>query len=60
MIRVWVKVRAMNTLWSRTARALSPYVSGEQPRTAPYMRITVGSADDIQRLVAAVSDILWG
>ena len=31
-----------------------------KPRTAPYMRITVGSADDIRRLVAAVSDSLGG
>lgn len=31
-----------------------------KPRTAPYMRITVGSADDIRRLVAAVADILGG
>jgi histidinol-phosphate aminotransferase len=31
-----------------------------KPRTAPYMRITVGSADDIRRLVAAVADILAG
>ena len=29
-----------------------------KPRTAPYMRITVGSADDIRRLVAAAADIL--
>ncbi|MBN9091278.1 MAG: histidinol-phosphate transaminase [Reyranella sp.] len=32
----------------------------DKPRTAPYMRITVGSADDIRRLVAAVADILGG
>jgi histidinol-phosphate aminotransferase len=30
----------------------------DKPRTASYMRITVGSADDIRRLVAAMADIL--
>jgi histidinol-phosphate aminotransferase len=28
------------------------------PRTAPYLRITVGSDDDIRRLIAAAEDIL--
>jgi histidinol-phosphate aminotransferase len=29
-----------------------------QPRAAPYLRITVGSEDDVRRLVAAAADIL--
>ena len=29
-----------------------------KPRTAPYLRITVGTEDDIRRLIAAAADIL--
>jgi histidinol-phosphate aminotransferase len=29
-----------------------------QPRTAPYLRITVGTEDDTRRLIAAAADIL--
>jgi histidinol-phosphate aminotransferase len=29
-----------------------------KPRTAPYLRITVGTADDIRRLIAAATEIL--
>lgn len=29
-----------------------------KPRTAPFMRITVGSPDDVHKLVAAASDVL--
>ncbi|MBS0521176.1 MAG: histidinol-phosphate transaminase [Proteobacteria bacterium] len=31
-----------------------------KPRTAPYMRITVGTNDDIERLIAAAADFLKG
>ncbi len=31
-----------------------------KPRTAPYLRITVGTEDDTQRLIAAAADILGG
>lgn len=31
-----------------------------KPRTAPYLRITVGSDDDTRRLIAAAADILEG
>jgi len=31
-----------------------------KPRTAPYLRITVGTDDDIGRLIAAAADILRG
>ena len=31
-----------------------------KPRTAPYLRITVGTEDDTSRLIAAVADILRG
>lgn len=30
----------------------------DKPRSAPYMRITVGTPDDVRKLVAAASDIL--
>jgi len=30
----------------------------DKPRTAPYLRITVGTADDTRRLIAAARDIL--
>lgn len=30
----------------------------DKPRTAPYLRITVGTEDDTRRLIAAVADIL--
>ena len=29
-----------------------------KPRTAPYLRITVGTEEDTARLIAAVDDIL--
>jgi len=29
-----------------------------KPRTAPYLRITVGTEDDARRLIVAVVDIL--
>ena len=29
-----------------------------KPRTAPYLRITVETEDDIRRLIAAAADIL--
>jgi len=29
-----------------------------RPRTAPYLRITVGTEDDTRRLIAAAADIL--
>jgi histidinol-phosphate aminotransferase len=29
-----------------------------KPRTAPYLRITVGKEDDVRRLIAAATDIL--
>jgi len=29
-----------------------------KPRTAPYLRITVGTEDDARRLIAAAADIL--
>jgi histidinol-phosphate aminotransferase len=29
-----------------------------KPRTAPYLRITVGTEDDARRLIAAPADIL--
>ena len=66
----------MKSLWSETARVLSPYVPGERPRvadlrerailvrhfdkprTTDYLRITVGTEDDTQRLIAAAADIL--
>jgi histidinol-phosphate aminotransferase len=31
-----------------------------KPRTAPYLRITVGAEDDTRRLIAAAADILSG
>lgn len=31
-----------------------------KPRTAPYLRITVGTEDDTRRLIAAAADILAG
>ena len=31
-----------------------------KPRTAPYLRITVGTEDDTSRLIAAAADILRG
>jgi histidinol-phosphate aminotransferase len=31
-----------------------------KPRTAPYLRITVGTEDDTRRLITAVVDILGG
>jgi histidinol-phosphate aminotransferase len=31
-----------------------------KPRTAPYLRITVGTEDDTRRLIAAATDILGG
>jgi histidinol-phosphate aminotransferase len=31
-----------------------------KPRTAPYLRITVGTEDDTSRLIAAAADILNG
>jgi histidinol-phosphate aminotransferase len=30
----------------------------DQPRTAPYLRITVGTEDDVRRLIATAADIL--
>ncbi len=30
----------------------------DKPRSAPYMRITVGTPDDVRKLIAAASDIL--
>ena len=30
----------------------------EKPRTAPYLRITVGTASDTRQLIAAAADIL--
>jgi histidinol-phosphate aminotransferase len=30
----------------------------DKPRTAPYLRITVGTKDDVRRLIAAAADIL--
>ncbi|TAJ90230.1 MAG: histidinol-phosphate transaminase [Reyranella sp.] len=32
----------------------------DKPRSAPYMRITVGTPDDVRKLIAAASDILKG
>src|SRR5262249_45028997 len=31
-----------------------------KPRTMPYLRITVGTEDDVRRLIAAATDILGG
>jgi histidinol-phosphate aminotransferase len=29
-----------------------------KPRTAPWLRITIGTEDDVRRLIAAAADIL--
>ena len=34
----------MNTFWSQTARALSPYVPGEQPRIANLVKLNTNES----------------
>ena len=41
----------MNPFWSQTARELSPYVPGEQPRIANLVKLNTNESGDRRELV---------